>query len=306
MTRFLTLTGALVALGLATAPADARTATWVSGKGADSGDCSFSAPCRSFAYAITQTAPGGEIDVADSAGYGALTIDRAISIVNDSSLAKVAVGSGATGITINANANDAVHLRGLTIEGAGVGAIGVQFNTGASLDILNCVVRHFATDGIFLAPTTPSTFSITNSFVADITGTGIDIRPPGAAGVNGVINGVTVRDAVTGIAVKGFASTATDPLTVRVINSTVDNASTWGFYSSSSTGHPNAVLSLRNVSVSNSATGILASGTTGFVILAHSFISGGIAVNTDSGKIYTYGDNAIDGTSVPMFQINLQ
>jgi hypothetical protein len=302
MTKFLTLAGTLVALGLAT-PA---YAAWVSGKGVDSGACGFGAPCRTFAYAIGQTAAGGEIDVLDSAGYGPLTIDRAISIVNDGSLAKVAVGSGATGITIAAGSGDAIHLRGLTIEGDGVGAIGIQFNAGVSLDILDCVVRHFKTDGIFLAPTTPSTFSITNSFVADIGGTSIDIRPPGSAGVNGVIDGVTVKNTITGIALKGFASTATDPLSVRVVNSTVDNASVWGFYSSSSPGHPNAVLSLRNVSVSNSATGILASGTTGFVILTHSFISGGIAVNTDSGKIYTYGDNAIDGTSVPMFQINLQ
>src|SRR5260370_27751620 len=169
MTRFFTLAGALFALGLATAPAHARTATWVSGKGADGGVCSFSVPCRSFAYAITQTDPGGEIDVLDSAGYGTLTIDRAISIVNDGSLAKVAVGSGATGIIISAGPGDAIHLRGLTIEGGGVGAIGIQFNAGASLDIVNCVVRHFATDGIFLAPTTLSTFSLTNRFVADIT-----------------------------------------------------------------------------------------------------------------------------------------
>src|SRR5260370_15479542 len=87
MTRFLTLAGALVVLGLATAPAHARTATWVSGKGADGGVCSFSVPCRSFDYAITQTDPGGEIDDLDSAGYGTVTIDLAIRIAYDVSLA---------------------------------------------------------------------------------------------------------------------------------------------------------------------------------------------------------------------------
>jgi hypothetical protein len=308
MTRFFTLAGALVALGLATAPGHARTATWVSGKGADGGVCSFSVPCRSFAYAITQTDPGGEIDVLDSAGYGTLTIDKAISIVNDGSLAKVAVGPGATGITINAGASDAIHLRGLTIEGAGVGAIGIQFNTGGSLDIVNCVVRHLTADGIFLAPTTPSTFSINNSFVSDIVGTGIDVRPPGSAGVNGVINGTTVKNTVTGIALKGFVSTAAGPLYVTVADSVVDNNSTWGFYSSSSAGHPNTVLSLRNVSASNNDTGIVASGTAGYVLLTHSFIAAvSIAVNnSDGGQIYTFGDNAISGIAVPMKPITLQ
>jgi hypothetical protein len=296
----MTLAGALVALGLAAAPAQARTATWVSGKGADSGGCSFSAPCRSFAYAITQTDPGGEIDVLDSAGYGILTIDKAISIVNDGSLAKVSVGSGATGIIISAGPNDAIHLRGLSIEGDGVGAIGVQFNAGGSLNILNCVVRNFTTDGIYFAPTTSSTFSIVNSFVADIVGTGIDIRPVGSAVISGVIDGVIVRDTITGIALKGFgfASTSQAYFTVNVVNSVVDNSSAYGFYAASG-DLPQVRLSLRNVSASNNGIGVYASGAQGFVLLAHSAIVGDtlerLTWKIDNGAtIFTSGDNQID------------
>jgi len=57
--------------------------TWVSGKGTDSGGCPVTAPCKTFAFALTQTAAGGEIDVLDPGGYGAVTITKSTSIVND-------------------------------------------------------------------------------------------------------------------------------------------------------------------------------------------------------------------------------
>ncbi|MGH6795784.1 MAG: hypothetical protein ACREDD_01875 [Methylocella sp.] len=81
------------------------------------------APRRTFAFAIGQTAEGGEIGLLDPAGYGAVTIANAISIVNVGvGVAAIGVASG-NAITINARPSDTVHLRGLTIEGLGSGAI---------------------------------------------------------------------------------------------------------------------------------------------------------------------------------------
>src|SRR5580698_8100383 len=121
-----------LALGgvLSVAPAQAQAVrTFVSPTGVDSAACSLTAPCRTFAAAYAATDAGGEIAVLGTAGYGTLTINKAISIVNGGGFeAGVSVPSGGTGITINALANDAVSLRGLTIDGAGVGANGVQFN----------------------------------------------------------------------------------------------------------------------------------------------------------------------------------
>src|SRR5215469_1161281 len=100
--------------------------TFVSGNGNDSNPCTIAAPCRSFAGALAQTSPGGEIAVLDTAGYGTVTISKAISIVNEEGVeAGVTVTSG-DAITINAGANDVVNLRGLTIVGAG-GANGITF-----------------------------------------------------------------------------------------------------------------------------------------------------------------------------------
>ena len=54
--------------------------TWVSGVGDDVNPCSRTAPCKTFAGAISKTAAGGEIDALDPAGYGAVTITKAITI----------------------------------------------------------------------------------------------------------------------------------------------------------------------------------------------------------------------------------
>src|SRR5450631_2085445 len=117
LTSLPAIAGALLACSLSAAPAWAlANRTWVSGHGADSGACTPTAPCRTFAFALTQTTAGGEIDVLDPAGYGTVIITQAISIVNDGvGVAGIQAGFGLNGVTINAGASDSVHLRGLTI-----------------------------------------------------------------------------------------------------------------------------------------------------------------------------------------------
>jgi hypothetical protein len=105
---FSLLAAAVIALGFASSSAVAASSrTLVSGTGSDTGVCAISTPCRTFAYALTQTAPSGGIIVLSSAGYGAVTINQAVSIINTSNFAGVTVASG-NGITINAGASDSV------------------------------------------------------------------------------------------------------------------------------------------------------------------------------------------------------
>src|SRR5215467_2941533 len=90
--------------------------TFVSGLGSDSNPCSRTSPCRTFGAAIAQTNPSGEVIVLDSAGYGPVTIGKAISITAPSGIyAGVSVFSG-DGITVNAGSSDVVVLRGLTVS----------------------------------------------------------------------------------------------------------------------------------------------------------------------------------------------
>ena len=97
--------------------------TWVSGVGDDVNPCSRTAPCKTFAGAISKTAAGGEIDALDPAGYGAVTITKAITIDGGGGQVASVLVSGTNGIVINANAStDVVILRNLRINGIGSGS----------------------------------------------------------------------------------------------------------------------------------------------------------------------------------------
>ena len=171
---------ALAALVLAQSPASALVLrATVSGKGADVATCGApTAPCRTFQFVHNNiVAPGGEIFVLDSAGYGPLTITKALSIVNDGGGAAgvTQVAAGLSAITISAGANETVSLRGLSISGVGSGFRGIVFVSGGLLVIADCVVRGFVGDGIVLAPATASRVTIANTISSENQSAGVYI-----------------------------------------------------------------------------------------------------------------------------------
>src|SRR5271166_3567849 len=99
------------------------TRTWVSGVGDDANPCSRTAPCKTFAGAISKTAVSGEINCLDPGGFGGVTITKSISIICEVEAGVLVAGTN--GITIN-NAAAIVYLRGLDIEGVGTGLAGVR------------------------------------------------------------------------------------------------------------------------------------------------------------------------------------
>jgi Right handed beta helix region len=204
--KFLQLVaGVSLLLCPAIGPAAAATDhTYVSGKGSDSGSCTYPAvACRTFAYAIAQTSASGEIIVMDPADYSPVTITKSISIVADGAGPAGIVLAAGNAITINAGANDVVNLRGLTLEGEGSAAYGIVLNSAAALTISDCFVRHFQNTGILIAPegvggtSIISIISILNS-VANDNGTGIELT--GFAGTTKL----TVRNSVANNNATGF------------------------------------------------------------------------------------------------------
>src|SRR5215510_13487689 len=119
------LFGTLIALAISGAPAHAQNArSFVSGLGNDANapNCSRTAPCRTFQVAHDSTLASGEISVLDPGSYGAVTITKSISIINDGvGEAGALVSGGLNGININAHENDRITLRGLTVKGIGFG-----------------------------------------------------------------------------------------------------------------------------------------------------------------------------------------
>jgi hypothetical protein len=139
---------AVLSAGVAHAQA---TRTWVSGVGDDANPCSRTAPCKTFAGAISKTAAKGEINVLDPGGYGAVTITKSITIVADSVEAGVLV-AGTHAIVVNAAATDRVVLRGLDIEGVGTGLRGVQVLAAGEVHVERCTIHGFSQAGIGFEP----------------------------------------------------------------------------------------------------------------------------------------------------------
>src|SRR5215470_12525554 len=151
--RTLTLTAAFVAFTASLAHAQA-TRTWVSGVGDDANPCSRTAPCKTFAGAISKTAVGGEIDALDPGGFGALTITKALTIDGGGGQVASVLVAGTNGIVVQAQPGDTVILRNLRINGipgGGNGGFnGIVFLTGAFLSIENCDIFGFTQNAINL------------------------------------------------------------------------------------------------------------------------------------------------------------
>src|SRR5512132_3151102 len=76
------------------------TRTWVSGVGDDVNPCSRTAPCKTFAGAISKTASNGIIDALDPGGFGAVTVTKPITLEGNGTLASILHGS-VSGVVVN-------------------------------------------------------------------------------------------------------------------------------------------------------------------------------------------------------------
>ncbi len=167
------------------------TRTWVSGVGDDVNPCSRTAPCKAFAGAISKTAVGGEINVIDAGGFGAVTVTKSITIDGSGAMASI-LGAGTTAITINipATASDArtVRIRGLAINGAGTGLQGIKVISASKVTIENSVLDGFTADGIAVAGSGAQVF-VKNTTIRNNAGAGINI---GAGGSQVAISDVSL------------------------------------------------------------------------------------------------------------------
>src|SRR5947209_5903555 len=139
------------ALACATATQAQATRTWVSGVGDDVNPCSRTAPCKTFAGAISKTADKGEIDCLDPGGFGTVTITKNITIEGQGTLGSI-LAAGTNGVNVNDSATATpetiiVALRNLSIQGAGSGFVGINFTHGKAVHVENCVISGFRGNG---------------------------------------------------------------------------------------------------------------------------------------------------------------
>lgn len=193
--RLFVFLATVFALFLHTVPSYAQASrTWVSGLGDDVNPCSRTAPCKTFAGAISKTATGGEIDVLDSAGFGAVTITKALTIDGGGQIASVLV-SGTNAIVVQAGTGNVI-LRNLSINGTGTGLSGIVFTSAASLIVENCRIFGFASNGIAISPASgTSHIAILNTILSNNNQGGIQAKSTGGTttvtvtGVQAIHNG---------------------------------------------------------------------------------------------------------------------
>lgn len=248
--RKLALTISLVLLVPVISSAQA-TRTWVSGVGDDVNPCSRTAPCKTFAGAISKTAVGGEIDVLDPGGFGAVTITKSISIEAVGLVAGVLV-SGTNGIVINAGPTDTVVLRGLTFEGLGTGLSGVNFMAGGALYVQDCTINHFRT-GINVFPSSGQTrVFIDRTVVRNNSMDGVLFSPSGAASVFATLDRVTTEN-------NGGAGVNANNLAFGVDVSVESSTSANNNFGILSVG--GSTVNLSNVTVFGNSTGLSTKGS---------------------------------------------
>ena len=180
--------------------------TWVSGVGDDANPCSRTAPCKTWAGAISKTAACGEIDALDPGGFGAVTITKSITLDGTGTFASI-LASLVNGIIINAASTDVITIRGISINGFCNGINGINILQAKTVNVEDCVIFRFNTgNGITVNDTNGCRLNVRNSVIRDNTLDAINAVAAAATptritlsnvSLNGNANGIHARSGVT-------------------------------------------------------------------------------------------------------------
>jgi hypothetical protein len=218
---------AVLALALPSAAFGQATRTWVSGVGDDVNPCSRTAPCKTFAGAISKTAAGGIIMALDDAGFGTLTITKPITVDGGHHSAGVLSSGGINGMNINIDPavqpanfvnNGRVVLKNLKFEGntsipsAGgftPGLNGIRITNAKSVKLLNNDIGYYSRSGISIEPNANTTVKVIakNNQIHDNGGNGVNIAPLNLANAKVGLRNNDIDDNGCGIVATTFGMT---------------------------------------------------------------------------------------------------
>lgn len=277
----------------------------MSGVGDDANPCSRTAPCKTFAGAISKTAAGGEISVLDPGGYGAVTITKSITLNGEGTLASILV-SGSNGIIVNAGINDVVTVRNISIFCLGSVGDGIRFLAGSSLHVENTTLRGCGESAIDFRPTAGGAAGTAALYVrgVDITAVqgnptgeaGIAVRPGAGIGANAVIDDTRIDGSKIGLRVEARGS-------VVVRDSSINGNTNNGIAVISSTDTAevlveNSTINFNGVGGSSTAAVKLV-GLPTVARLSGVVITGNdVGLLNSGGQILSFGNNKISGNNL--------
>lgn len=270
----------------ATANAQA-TRTWVSGVGDDANPCSRTAPCKTFAGAISKTAAGGEINALDSGGFGALTITKSITVDASSVLGGV-LASGTNGFIIN-GADIVVTLRGLDVNGADTGINGIRIINAKSVNVENSVIYGFSGAGISDERTTGGKLFVSGTIVKNNKLSNISIPGAGTSPISAVLDGLQLVSSSNG---SGLSVAAGNNAIIK--NSTIAG----NFSNGVLVNTVGTEVLVENCVVSNSQIGIGIKSGSPIIRLSNVVVTkNATGLSAGSGQILSFGNNKISGNT---------
>jgi Right handed beta helix region len=270
----------------------AANRTWVALSGDDNNPCSNAKPCKTFTGALAKTSAGGEIVVKESGNFGAVTINKSVTIDAGGNYAGIQVSSGGTGVNIQAGNTDVIVLRGLTINGLGVGQVGILASFAGVLHVENCALSDFIADGMFGGG--PLTLFVQDTVISECASRAIDLENGGRA----VIEHTRLENNGRGILLL-LGAQVTVRSSVASGNAHAGFETDWG------------TLNLENCVVSNNGTGVVANMTPSpngptIVVISNSVVTNNqtglfqtcVNLCSDSPSlIYSRGNNTVIGNN---------
>jgi hypothetical protein len=263
------------------------TRTWVSGVGDDVNPCSRTAPCKTFAGAISKTAAGGEISVLDPGGYGPVTITKSITINGTGTLGSI-LSSSTSGVIVNAGANDTIILRDISINGAGSGTNGIRYVAGGTLMVDHCWIYGIKGSpgrGIDVALANNGNLKVINSVIENVLEDGIRMNT-----TSGQILATIENTEVMNCGGRGI--NAINNVRAAITRSRVTH-NTNGIHTTGS----NSLLNLDRVFVTYSVAGLQASSGSSIRVSDSTIAQNVTGVSGNGGTIESFQGNSLMGNT---------
>lgn len=285
----LILTG-VMALALTSSAMAQATRTWISGVGDDANPCSRTAPCKTFAGAISKTATGGEIDALDPGGFGAVTITKSITLdgggSNGGQVASILV-SGTNGIVINGTGIVVtirnLDLDGLQTAGSNGGLSGVNIISAAAVHMENvAIVNGFSQNGVLVGANANTQLTMNNVTITDVSGPGVSV---GTSSGNAVAD---LREVHIWNCAPGILGTTGSVITVQ--NSIV---SANGSAIKQTTG--GSQINVIATEMNSNGNAMLSFTGSSIRAMGNTMMQNGTAFNVGGGTIYSDGTNILAG-----------
>jgi hypothetical protein len=279
----------LAALALPATASGQATRTWVSGVGDDANPCSRTAPCKTLAGAQSKTAAGGQISGLDGGGFGAVTINKSLTLDLRGLWESGILTNVSNGITVNAGVNDRVNIRGVKINGLNSNFHGIRILQARSVKITDAAIWGFNRNGVSVEnANTNMRVAVRRSVIEDNGGNGVLVAPQGSSVARVTLTGNEIDDNGCGIAT---SRSGTDPA--------FNYAANCGTNGGNVSGPSSSVNAYRNSISHSEHHAVLSNGINAQIRLSQNEISGTMtapalqAVN--SGSILSFGNNYIVG-----------